>query len=119
MNRKTLRTGLCPSWLPVLALVGATACASSPATMDVAPSPVMSTARPTPDPRIGLRAGMMDAGEAVWNLRVLSKTQPSKEFIGVTNSDMAFTGNYVFQGNYNGYQVWDISNPSAPVLTKG
>ena len=27
-----------------------------------------------------------------------------------------FTGNYVFQGNYNGYQVWDISNPSRPTL---
>ena len=26
-----------------------------------------------------------------------------------SNSDLAFTGNYVIQGSYNGYQVWDIS----------
>ena len=38
-------------------------------------------------------------------------------FEGVTNSDLAFTGNYAIQGNYNGYQVWDISNPANPTLT--
>ncbi|MDP9200456.1 MAG: hypothetical protein M3P26_00785, partial [Gemmatimonadota bacterium] len=69
-----------------------------------------------PDPRVGLRAGKMDAAEAVWNLRVLSKTPPSEKFLGITNSDMSFTGPYAIQGNYNGYQVWDISNPSAPTL---
>ena len=33
------------------------------------------------------------------------------------NSDLAFTGHYAIQGNFNGYQVWDISNPSQPKLT--
>jgi len=69
-----------------------------------------------PDPRVGLRAGLMDAGEAVWNLRVVSKTPPPEKFAGITNSDLSFTGPYAIQGNYNGYQVWDISNPSAPTL---
>ncbi|GJG89166.1 hypothetical protein tb265_43470 [Gemmatimonadetes bacterium T265] len=77
----------------------------------------MSAAAPTPDPRVGLRAGLMDAGEAAWNMRVLSKTPPSEKFLGSTNSDLAFLGNQVFQGSYNGYQVWDISNPAKPVLT--
>jgi hypothetical protein len=58
----------------------------------------------------------MDAGEATWNLRVLSKTPPSEKFAGVTNSDLSFSGPYAIQGNYNGFQVWDISNPSAPRL---
>ena len=31
---------------------------------------------------------------------------------------IAFTGNYAIQGNYNGFQIWDISNPAAPTLTK-
>jgi hypothetical protein len=75
-------------------------------------------AQSRPDPRVGLRAGMMDAAEAVWNLRVLSKTPPAPEFVGSTNSDLAFLGNYAIQGNYNGWQVWDISNPSRPSLTK-
>src|SRR3989454_905621 len=71
---------------------------------------------PNPDPRVGLRAGLMNAGEAAWNLRVLSQPPPSEKFAGVTNSDLAFTGHYAIQGNYNGYQVWDITDPSRPVL---
>ena len=70
----------------------------------------------SPDPRIGLRAGLMDAAEAALNMRVISRTPPSGKFLGSTNSDLAFKGNYVIQGNYNGYQIWDISNPAAPSL---
>ena len=71
---------------------------------------------PSPDPRVGLKAGMYDAGEAAWNMKVVSKTPPSTKFVGSTNSDLAFTGKYVIQGSYNGYQIWDISNPAAPSL---
>ncbi|HEX6309910.1 MAG TPA: hypothetical protein VFZ69_17190, partial [Longimicrobiales bacterium] len=56
------------------------------------------------------------AAQAAWNLRLISNTPPAEGFVGVTNSDLAFIGNYVIQGNYNGYQVWDVSNPSAPTL---
>ncbi|MFI5214260.1 MAG: LVIVD repeat-containing protein [Gemmatimonadales bacterium] len=76
----------------------------------------MSTTPPNPDPRVGLRAGLYDAAEASWNLHVIARVQPSEHFRGVTNSDMAFTGNYVIQGSYNGFQVWDVSNPAAPTL---
>ncbi|MGH9203480.1 MAG: LVIVD repeat-containing protein, partial [Vicinamibacterales bacterium] len=80
---------------------------------------------PSPDARIGLKPGRMDstrrvmhepAGEAIWNLRLLSNSPPSENFKGVTNSDLAFRGQYAIQGNYNGYQVWDISNPRRPTL---
>ncbi|WP_460838785.1 LVIVD repeat-containing protein [Nocardioides marmoraquaticus] len=30
------------------------------------------------------------------------------------NSDLAFKGNYVFAGNYNGFTVYDIKNPKKP-----
>ena len=76
----------------------------------------LSVIPPTADPRVGLRGGAYDAQEAVWNLNVLSKTKPSEKFVTGINSDLAFTGNYVIQGSFNGYQVWDISNPSAPAL---
>jgi hypothetical protein len=66
---------------------------------------------------VGLRAGQMDAGEAAWNMRLVSKTPPPAKFRGSTNSDLAFTGKYAIQGSYNGFQVWDISNPASPVLT--
>ena len=66
----------------------------------------------------------MDAGEAISGLRVVSRTQPSEHFIkrdapgdfGLINSDLSFSGHYVIQGNFSGYQVWDISEPSRPTL---
>ena len=73
----------------------------------------------TTDPRIGLEAGGADAEQAIWNLRLLSATPKAEQFVGVTNSDLAFMDNYVIQGNYNGYQIWDISDPSNPTLAKG
>jgi hypothetical protein len=79
----------------------------------------MATAPPDSDPRVGLRAGLHDAEQALWNLRLVSATPVAPPFAGVTNSDLAFLGNYVIQGNYNGYQVWDISDPAHPVLRKG
>jgi len=70
---------------------------------------------PTPDPRVGLAPGMFDAGEAIWNLRMRSTTPPPDAFVGGINSDLAFTGKYAIQGNFNGIQVWDISDPANPV----
>jgi hypothetical protein len=97
----------------------AAACASSPTTSTPTPAPgARVSGAPSPDPRIGLRPGMHDAGEAIWNLRLVSKTQPPAEFVGGTNSDLAFTGNYAIQGNYRGFQVWDISNPAAPTTVR-
>jgi hypothetical protein len=73
---------------------------------------------PSPDPRVGLKAGKYDAAEALWNMRVLSETRPSEKFVDATNSDLAFSGTYAIQGSYNGYQVWDISNPGKPALAE-
>src|SRR5687767_7645396 len=66
-------------------------------------------AAPSPDPRVGLRPGTTNAGDAIWNMRLVSHTAVPREFATNLNSDLAFTGNYVFQGNFNGYQVWDIA----------
>ena len=69
---------------------------------------------PSPDPRVGLAPGLFDAEEAIWNMRMISTTPPEAPFVGRTNSDLAFTGNYAIQGNYDGVQVWDISDPANP-----
>ena len=71
---------------------------------------------PPPDARVGLKPGLMNAGEAVSNLRVLAKAVSPQGFLGITNSDLAFTGNYAIQGNYNGPVIWDVTNPASPVL---
>ncbi len=81
--------------------------------------PGMAPGEPIPDPRVGLKAGWFDAGVAAWNLRLVSNTQPSPSFINrnnpgdfaMINSDISFSGHYVIQGNFNGYQVWDVADP--------
>ena len=102
-----------PSALVLAFIVG---CAGSPSSTGSG-GPAPSARAPSPDPRVGLSGGLTDAGEAVWNLKTISATPPPKEFAGVTNSDLAFSGKYVIQGNYNGFQVWDIENPRKPRLT--
>jgi hypothetical protein len=96
----------------VAAMLSAAACATTPSAT-ITPSPSQAG-----DPRVGLRAGRFDAAEATSNLRVLAKVRPPTGFENSTNSDIAFTGKYAIQGNYNGFIVWDISNPSRPSLVK-
>ena len=98
-----------------LAATAACGGSSSPGGLP-SPEPDMSTTPPSPDPRVGLKAGRYDAGQAAWNVRVISSTPTPKDFAGITNSDIAFSGKYAIQGNYNGYQVWDITDPRKPVL---
>ncbi|HEX4681657.1 MAG TPA: hypothetical protein VH277_03050, partial [Gemmatimonadaceae bacterium] len=92
--------------------------ASSPAMHYPANAPVAS-----PDPRIGLKpgAGVDEAGFAAWNMRLVSNSPPSEGFSGrgATGSDLAFTSHYAIQGNYRGFQVWDIATPSKPSLVVG
>ncbi|MBX6363893.1 MAG: hypothetical protein IRZ00_08500 [Gemmatimonadetes bacterium] len=76
------------------------------------------------DPRIGLAAGWRDAGEAASNLTLVSHVPRPEGFFnpsnpgdfGFMNADLAFSGDDVFQGGFNGFQVWDISDPRAPKL---
>jgi len=93
-------------------------CSHSGSNQAGAPVPAQnkSTQAPSPDPRIGLKPGKTDAGQAIWNLRLASSTPPSKGFLEGINSDLAFTGHYAVQGSFNGYQVWDISDPRKPKL---
>jgi hypothetical protein len=79
----------------------------------------------TTDPRVGLKAGLTNAGEASKNMVLISHSAKAESLSstnlgGLTfaNSDLAFRGNYVFQGNFSGFQIWDISNPAKPVLKK-
>jgi LVIVD repeat-containing protein len=92
--------------------------------------PIVSATAPSPDPRVGLKAGLWEAGEAAWNMRVVSSTPPSEKSLGgkhwgevgaqiPTHSDLAFFGGkYAIQGNYNGFDIYDISNPAKPVVVQ-
>ncbi|MGH7584269.1 MAG: LVIVD repeat-containing protein [Gemmatimonadales bacterium] len=105
---------LLPVTFAALAACGASTASSGG--MNPTPASGMSMAAPTPDPRVGLRAGLHDAGEASWNLNVLAQMSPPPKFVGATNSDLAFFDHYAIQGNYNGWIIWDISNPRTPTV---
>jgi hypothetical protein len=97
------------------------------------------------DPRVGLKPGLYDAGEAAFGIEKLAsqpkppgfapdgstenpntpqvsagtppgenstapKLPPMVQF-GATNSDLAFSGNHLFVGNYKGINTYDIDNP--------
>ena len=105
--------------------VGISACASSRTSANTSYGTASATV-PRQDPRIGLKAGWMNAGQAAWNMRLVSTTAPSADFINPAspgdfrfiNSDLSFRGTYVIQGNFNGVQIWDITNPKLPKLYK-
>ena len=83
-----------------------------------------SGAAPTPDPRVGLAAGLFNAGTAAWNMRLVSTSPRPKQLadsadpgdFGYINSDLAFKGHFVIQGNFHGIQVWDVFQPAHPML---
>ena len=106
-----------PLTRPVLALLALVTHAVS------AQNPARNPAAPVPDRRVGLRAGWMDAAQATWNLRLVSTSPPTKAFIPAEpgdfdymNSDIAFDGHHVIQGNFHGFQVWDVADPAHPRL---
>src|SRR5688572_18414466 len=75
------------------------------------------TPNTAPDPRVGLKAGMADAGVAAGNVKLLANVPRPARFDSTINSDIAFLGKYAIQGNYNGILIYDVSNPARPVLT--
>jgi hypothetical protein len=84
----------------------------------------------TSDPRVGLDPGLQDAEVAKLGMDLTAHLPKSAAFttpffpgtlgqqIQFANSDMAFQGNFAFVGNFNGFQIYDISNPAAPTLRK-
>ena len=104
-----------------------------------APSVFVNPRAPSTDPRVGLKAGLYDAGEAAFGLQRIASlpkppgfdaitdtparpaegeqpAQPARIQYGSTNSDLAFSGNHLFVGNYNGINFYDIDNPAKAVL---
>jgi LVIVD repeat-containing protein len=73
------------------------------------------------DPRNGLKPGLLDAGTALGNVRLVSFTPKAAVFdtlrgLTFVNSDLAFRGNLVYQGNFAGFSIWDVSNPAKPAM---
>jgi len=114
--------------LTLAAAAGLLAVAASDAAAQQRPPPVeipeTSWQWDPDDPRIGLEAGVFDAGEAIDGLSLLISMPKPDAFLteeadgrGPTNSDIAFLGDYMIQGSYWGFQIYDVSDPAEPELT--
>jgi hypothetical protein len=76
------------------------------------------------DPRVGLKPGVTDAGQAAWNIELLANMPRPKGFddpggqggLNFANSDLAFQRNQLFLGNFNGFNFYDIEDPRRPQL---
>ena len=75
------------------------------------------------DPRIGLTPGYLPWTEAAWGIDLVDNDPRVPPFdappgnFGFVNSDLAFTGDHAIVGSFNGFQVYDISNPTSPALS--
>lgn len=128
-------------------------CAQTPLAAETKPAPPPPNPKATvyfnprsgpDDPRIGLKGGLYDAGEAAFGLQKVGTLPKPPGFApgnsiaapappppeppaagaepaappanpnqyGSTNSDLAFSGNHLFVGNYNGINLYDIDSPA-------
>ncbi|MFI5178615.1 MAG: LVIVD repeat-containing protein [Vicinamibacterales bacterium] len=78
----------------------------------------------TNDPRVGLKAGMDDAGQAARNIELVGHTKKPDGFfdpanlgsLNFANSDIAFQKDLVFQGNFGGFNLFNAEDPRRPAL---
>jgi hypothetical protein len=77
----------------------------------------------TTDPRAHLKAGLYDAGVAAKGMELVAHGNKPDVFhpdtpggLTYANSDLAFGGHYLYQGNFSGFEIWDIADPAHPVM---
>jgi hypothetical protein len=136
-------------------VVGRVLCLSAIVVAGVMPGTAQQGSVAPTDPRVGLKAGLKDAGIAARHLELVAslprpegfydakqpageptgperdpnlpeesdappkpgeKPRPEPSGLNFANSDLAFSGNHLFMGNFNGFNVYDIRNPKKPSL---
>ena len=87
-------------------------------------APMLASAQTYPtskDPRSTLKPGRLDAGVAASNMKLVSFSPKPVQFDTVrgltfVNSDLAFGTHFVYQANFAGFTIWDITDPAKPVV---
>ena len=107
-----------------LVALALTACSGSSEPESPTPQPTTPSATSS-DPRTTLTAGWNDAGVAVRAVELIGHVDRPAGFFDpeqlgnllIGNSDMAFRGNTLFVGNFHGFNIYDISNPTPRLVT--
>jgi hypothetical protein len=92
-----------------LLVIGATLLLAGAAT-----SAALADLPTTDDPRATLSPGMTDAGVAALGVELTGHVDLTAGF--AINSDLAFEGDHAFVGSFEGFQIYDISDPDNPEL---
>ena len=77
------------------------------------------------DPRVGLKPGIDDAGVAALNIELVSHMPRPEGFfdpkalgdLNYANSDFAFRDDFLFQGNFHGFNFYNVEDPRQPRLS--
>ena len=85
---------------------------AAPQAVAQARAPVVDPA----DPRTALRPGLTDAGQLARGMELLAHRPTPEAFRVNSNTDMAFRGDLLFVGSYEGFQVWNLADPANPQL---
>ena len=62
------------------------ACALASATVEAQSASARADTAPNPDPRLSLKAGWLDAGQASWNMRLVAAARPSAPFFNASGA---------------------------------
>ncbi len=71
---------------------------------------------PTPPERDPATLGSDPDSAAVALQKELQKERPQRGSLGFANSDLAFSGNHLWMGNYHGFNTYNIENARRPRL---
>ncbi|MFB7107503.1 LVIVD repeat-containing protein [Streptomyces sp. NPDC056291] len=97
------------------ALLTAAPAVATPDPGDTATAPQRVSKSEAAETRTAIAKGEIPAqDEIVHSDNIEHVTNVPKDALKDLNSDLAFQGKYAFAGNYDGFRIFDISNPKAP-----
>ncbi|MFJ1651327.1 LVIVD repeat-containing protein [Streptomyces sp. NPDC088337] len=97
------------------ALLTAAPAMATPDPGDAATTPQRVSKSEAAETRAAIADGEIPAqDEIVHSDNIEHLVNVPKDALTDLNSDLAFQGKYVFAGNYDGFRIFDISNPKAP-----
>ncbi|GGT59834.1 LVIVD repeat-containing protein [Streptomyces purpureus] len=82
---------------------------------DAPPTQSSVTSEQAAEAKAAIRSGEIPGvDQIVHSANITHVANIPKDALQGTNSDLAFQGRYAFAGNYDGFRIFDISNPKAP-----
>lgn len=99
----------------IAALFSAAPAGATPDPGDSPAAPKSVSKSDAAEAKADMKSGKIPApDEIVHSANIKHLANIPKDALPGTNSDLAFQGKYAFAGNYDGFRIFDISNPKKP-----